>query len=73
MRDKWLSETFPMPKKLGFNNPLHKTGTYYWMGRDLQSRPVAVVTMKNLFRKEIKEASIADVLSLANYFYQYGI
>ena len=24
MRDKWLTETFPMPTELGFETPLHK-------------------------------------------------
>jgi hypothetical protein len=73
MRDKWLNETFPMPRELGFENPLHKTGSYYWMGRDLQSRPVAVVTVKNLFTKELTDAPISNVLSYALFFYQFGI
>lgn len=73
MRDKWLNETFPMPRELGFENPLHKTGSYYWMGRDLQSRPVAVVTVKNLFTKDLTDAPISNVLSYALFFYQYGI
>ncbi len=58
-----------MPRELGFENPLHKAGSSYWLGRDLQSRPVAVVNMKKFLGKEIKGAPISDVLSYAYYFY----
>jgi hypothetical protein len=73
MRDKWLTETFPMPRELGFESPLHKKGFYYWMGRDILNHPVAVVNYKRLLSKEIVDLPISYVMSYILFFYQYGV
>lgn len=74
MRDKWLTETFPMPKELGFENPLLKSSLTYWFGRDFKSRPVAVVTLRHFISsKELIDAPISDVMNSLNYIIQYGV